>query len=89
MMSHQVPWNKIIVERFIELAMLTEDEEMILRTRVAGWSRTQQADKLGMSISTVDKIIANLKIKYDGVQKYDPLLPPRKSSAKETWMDNN
>lgn len=88
-MSHQVPWNKIIVERFIELAMLTKDEEWVLRTRVAGWSRTKQADELGMSISSIDKIIASLKAKYDMVQKYDPLLPPRKFSAKEVWMDNN
>lgn len=88
-MAHQVPWNKIIVETFIEEAMLTKDEEMILRTRVAGWSRTQQAMELGMSIATVDKLIAGLKRKYDYVQTYNPLLPPRKMSAKEIWMDNN
>ena len=40
-MAHQVPWNKIIVETFIKEAMLTKDEEWILRTRVAGWSRTK------------------------------------------------
>lgn len=88
-MSKEVPWNKIIVETFIDEAMLTKDEEMILRTRVAGWSRTKQSMELGMSVSTVDRIIAMLKKKYDNVEKYNPLLPPRKSSAKETWMDNN
>ena len=88
-MAKQVPWNKIIVETFIEDAMLTKDEEMILRTRVAGWTRTKQAMELGMSVSTVDKIIATLKKKYDNVQKYNPLLPPRKTSAKETWLDEN
>ena len=88
-MSKQVPWNKIIVETFISEAMLTKDEEMILRTRVAGWSRTKQALELGMSISTVDKHIAMLKKKYDRVAKYNPLLPPRRSSAQETWLDNN
>lgn len=88
-MSKQVPWNKIILETFIEEALLTKDEEMIMRTRVAGWSRTKQAMELGMSISTVDKHIATLKKKYDNVQKYNPLLPPRKASAEETWMDNN
>ena len=31
-MAYQVPWNKIIVETFIEEAMLTKDEEWILRT---------------------------------------------------------
>lgn len=88
-MAHQVPWNKIIVETFVSEALLTKEEEMILRTRVAGWSRTKQAMELNISISTVDAIIARLKKKYDNVAKYNPLLPPRKSSAQETWMDNN
>lgn len=88
-MAHQVPWNKVIVEEFIDKAMLTEDEEWVLRTRVAGWSRTKQADHLQISISTLDKIINMLKKKYDNVEKTNPLLPPRKTSAKETWMDNN
>lgn len=88
-MAHQVPWNKIILEEFIEKGCLTKEEEEIIRTRVSGWSRTKQASELGMSLSTVDRIIATLKKKYDGLQKYDPLLPPRKTSAEETWMDNN
>lgn len=88
-MSHQVPWNKIILETFIEEACLTKEEEWIMRTRVAGWCRTKQADELNMSISNVDKIINRLKKKYDNAAKYNPLLPPRKSSEKETWMDNN
>ena len=88
-MAKQVPWNKIILETFIEEALLTKDEEIIMRTRVAGWSRTKQSMELGMSIATVDKHIATLKKKYDNVQKYNPLLPPRKASAEEAWMDNN
>ena len=88
-MVHQVPWNKIIVETFIEEAMLTKDEEWILRTRGAGWSRTKQAVELNMSIANVDKIISKLKKKYDNVQKYNPLLPPRKPSDQETWMDTH
>lgn len=88
-MSHEVPWNKFIVETFISEAMLTKDEEMVIRTRVAGWSRTRQADELGVSLSTLDRIISNLKKKYDNVAKYNVLLPRRKQSAKETWMDEN
>lgn len=42
-----------------------------------------------MSVSTVDKIIARLKTKYDAVQKYNPLLPPRRTSKEEEWMDEN
>lgn len=88
-MSNQVPWNKVILERFIELAVLTKDEEAIMRTRVAGWTITQQSIELGMSVSTVNRIIDKLKKKYDAVQKYDPILPPRKSSAKELYMDTH
>lgn len=88
-MAKQVPWNKIILEEFIELAELTEDEEKIMRTRVAGWSRTKQSMKLGMSMSTIDRIIRRLKAKYDFVQKYSAILPPRKFSAEETYMDTH
>lgn len=88
-MAHQVPWNKLILETFIEEALLTKEEEWIMRTRVAGWTITQQADKLGMSKSSVDRIIKNLKKKYDNVERTNPLLPPRKNSAKEIYMDSH
>lgn len=88
-MANQVPWNKLIVEEFIAQALLTTDEEWVLRTRVAGWSITKQSIELGMSVSSVNRIIAKLKKKYDQVAKYNPLLPPRKFSDKETWMDSH
>ena len=88
-MSKQVPWTKIIVETFINEAMLSKEEEEILRTRAVGWTITQQALEFGMSESKVNRIIARLKIKYDYVQKYNPLLPPRKKSAIETYMDTH
>lgn len=80
-MSKQVPWNKIIVEHFVTLAMLTDDEEWVLRTRVAGMSIVQQSMELGMSVSTINRIIARLKKKYDEVEKFDPMMPPRKGSV--------
>lgn len=88
-MSHQVMWSKIILEEFIKDAMLTKEEEEIIRTRVAGWTRVEQSMKLGMSIQKVDRIIKRLKVKYDNVQPYNPLLPPRKFSAQELYMDTN
>ena len=78
LMAHQVPWNKVVLEAFISEAILTEDEEKIIRTRLAGWSRTKQSIEFGMSISTIDKIISTLKRKYDNAQKYSTILPPRK-----------
>lgn len=80
-MTNEVIWTKIVLERFIELANLTEDEEIVIRTRVAGWSRVKQAMELNLSISSIDRIISRLKRKYDEVQKYDPILPPRRKGA--------
>lgn len=88
-MAHQVCWTKTIVEEFIREAMLSPEEEEIIRTRAAGWTRTEQAMRLNMSVDKVDKIIARLKVKYDAAQMYNPLLPPRKTSAQETYMDAN
>lgn len=82
--ANEVPWNKVILEEFVEQALLTEEEEKIVRTRIAGWSRTKQAQEFGMSISTVDKIISRLKKKYDNVQTYDAILPPRTHGAKNS-----
>lgn len=88
-MTNQVPWNKIILEEFINLALLTKDEEMILRTRIYGWTVREQADRLNMSVSSVNRIIKKIKNKYDEVEKYNAILPPRKSSDKETYLDKN
>lgn len=87
--SKQVPWNKIILEEFVKLGGLTKEEEIVIRTRVAGWTRVKQSIDLGMSLSTLDRIIRRLKVKYDMVQPYSPLLPPRKFSAEETYMDTH
>lgn len=88
-MAHQVAWSKVILERFIEVGCLTKEEESIIRTRVAGWTITEQADKLDMSISKVNYLTKRCKAKYDAAQKYDPILPPRKFSAKETYQDTH
>ena len=73
----EIPWNKIILEEFIRIGGLTEVEEKVMRTRIAGWSRVQQSMELGMSVATVDRIIKRCRIKYDNVQRYSPILPPR------------
>ena len=88
-MSKQVIWSKIILETYIREGNLSKEDEWIMRTRVAGWSRTKQATHLHISLSSLDKRIAHLKKLYDQVQKTNPLLPPRKPSAKELWMDTH
>ena len=86
-MSHQVIWSKIILETFIAEANLNKEDEWIMRTRVAGWSRVKQSQTLHISLSCLDKKIRRLKQRYDQVQKTNPLLPPRKFSEQELWQD--
>ena len=85
-MAHEVNWNKVVLEEFIKEACLTEREEMVLRTRVRGWSREKTAQNLFISIASVDKCIASLKKKYDMVSAYDPILPPRKREPGEVFQ---
>lgn len=42
-----------------------------------------------MSVSSVNRIIKRIKNKYDEVEKYSAVLPPRKNSEKETYLDEN
>jgi DNA invertase Pin-like site-specific DNA recombinase len=88
-MARQVVWTKIIVEEFIELGNLTKFEEQVLRTRAKGMTITEQAMTFNCSKSTIDRTIAELKKKYDAVQPYSVLLPPRKISKEEIYMDTH
>lgn len=88
-MAHQVPWNKAILQEFIDLAQLSEREAEVMRTRIAGMPRSEQAYQLHISIETLDRIIRRLKRKYDLVQPLSQHLPPRRFSAEETWMDSH
>lgn len=88
-LSHQVIWSKTILETFIKEANLSKEDEWIMRTRVAGWSRVKQCEELHISMSALDQRIRRLKKRYDVAQKHNPLLQPRKFSAKELWMDTH
>lgn len=88
-MTKQVVWTKLVMETFIEEANLTKEEEMILRTRCQGWTITKQALEFGMSPSSINRTIAKLKKRYDVVQKTSCILPPRKTSAAEIYMDTH
>lgn len=89
-MAHQVIWTQQVLEAFIEQALLSEDEEFIMRSRCRGMSVVQQAMMLNKSESTVHNMIRILKKKYDAVQKENPdVFPPRRFSMAETYMDNH
>lgn len=56
---------------------MNEEEQKLLRMKVAGWSRVKQAQELKMSLATVDRLNKGLKAKYDAAQKHSDILPPR------------
>lgn len=88
-MARQVPWNEEIYIEFSRLAMLSDLEKEILRTRIMGFSISQQAMEFNISERSVSRIISVLKRKYDAVQPKSSKLPPRKSSSAEEWMDTH
>lgn len=66
------------MDEFISLASLSEDEELIIRARAAGWSRVKMCHEFNMSLAAIDRIVSRLKRKYDSVQPYSDKLPMRK-----------
>ena len=89
-MAHQVIWTKDTLDKFVEYGNLSDLEAEIMRTRIAGWTQTKQADHYNISLSTLSRMIKKLKVVYDTVQQQHPdELPPRRFSAKETYMDDH
>lgn len=87
----QVPWNRKLLDRFIEVAMLTEFQEKVMRTRVEkSWTVKKQAREFHVAEITIHRTIRKLKDIYDEVQPHYPdELPPRKHSTYEDYLDNN
>ena len=71
-------WDTVMLMDFRTLACLTEDEDKVLTAWAKGWSNVKMADQLGMSDRTVSRHLESIRDKYDAVQIYSPLLPPRK-----------
>lgn len=77
-MARDLIWNNVMVTEFRKLAILTEDEDNVLR----GWSKNKSIVEIaltyGMSERTVSRHLDSIRRKYDDVQIYTPLLPTRK-----------
>ena len=74
-MAQQVPWDQRVLDEFIRQALLSEEDQWLMRTRAAGWSRVQQCHAYGMSLATLDRYIRKLKNSYNSVQEYSYILP--------------
>lgn len=88
-MKSKIPWNKTMLEDFISEGLLTEDEEFIMRTRLAGWSQVKQAMERGISTATVSNIVKVLKTKYyDLSEQFPDRFPPMKQNDVEDILDD-
>lgn len=88
-MKHKVPWNRTLLEDFIQEGLLTEDEEFIMRTRLAGWSQVKQATERSISTATVSNIVRRLKDKYNELSgQFPDRFPPMKQNDVEDMLDD-
>lgn len=88
-MKHKVPWNRTLLEDFIKEGLLTEDEEFIMRTRLAGWSQVKQSMERNISTATVSNIVRRLKDKYSKLSEQFPdRFPPMKQNDVEDMLDD-
>lgn len=89
-MANQIIWTRQLLNDLYEYAVLNENEQYLMESRIKGVPVSIQADYLCCSESTVHRMISKIKKKYDVVQKQHPdKFPPRRKSAKETWMDKH
>lgn len=85
-MGREVEWSWPRYDEFLRLAILTEDERRVMDLHVFGKNKArpnpmqnwQIAQELCCSESTVDAILRKIKSKYDNVQPFSEILPPRK-----------
>jgi len=89
-MAREVLWTDKLTESFIKKGALSEDQAYIMRSRARGYTVQQQSDHLHKSPATIGRMIAEIKKRYDAVQKeYPDEFPPRRNSKVENYMDNN
>lgn len=74
---NDIPWNKIALAEFRSLACLSAEENIVLQDWVDGKSVVNTSMRRSMSTRQVDKLRNQIRKKYDAVQIYTPLLPPR------------
>jgi hypothetical protein len=85
----ELHWTKEIYEKFVDNALLSDDEKDVLYTRVyLHWSQIKQSQKLCMSLAKINRLLKTCKIKYDEVQKNESLnLPKRRTKNSDLNED--
>ena len=80
-MAHDLVWDQRMLGAFIEQACLTEEEIIVLYDWAYGKSIANTSMMHHMSVSKVNDIRKRLRLKYDRVQPYCVVLPPRSARA--------
>lgn len=75
---NDIMWNKISLAEFRSLACLSDEENVILQDWADGKSVVNTSMNRNISTRQVDKVRNQIRMKYDAVQIYTPLLPKRK-----------
>lgn len=85
-MKHQVNWFKELLEDFIEEGLLSDDEAKIMRMRTKNKSILEQAEALKTSPETINRMVVELKKKYDNLHdKFPDRFPERTRSKNEKF----
>ena len=74
---HDLVWDKRMIAEFIDKACLTDDEVIVLKDLAYDKSIVETAMTHHMSEAKVSDIRKRLRDKYDRVQPYSDVLPPR------------
>lgn len=80
-MAKQVVWTKPVLEDFIRLALMDERQEAVIRLHASGKSQVEICMQLNISESTLNRIIRELKDRYDEVQPHSEIMKPRQKDA--------
>ena len=73
-----IMWNSVMLREFESLACISDEEVIVLHDWAHGKSIIQTSMNHHMSERKVKDLRQILRQKYDAVQIYTPILPPRK-----------
>lgn len=74
---HDIEWNTIILREFETLACLSEEERIVLYDWAYDRYLAHTHTTHGMCETKIKEIRSRIRRKYDAVQPFSPLLPPR------------
>lgn len=75
--KRDIEWNTIMLREFEHLACLSEEERIVLYDWAFDRYLANTHMNHSMSETKIKEIRSRLRRKYDAVQPFTPLLPPR------------